>query len=263
MRNIFRVEISRAFLNKRFILVFLLAVISFIYGYFQINVSLSASPLGAITIWQEILKRGYYGFFASFIAALPFADSLSVEKNEHMLDPILTRASYSQYLRAKSLAVTLSGFAAVLLPAVLLLLFCRIVFPADPVQIPNLSFSMDEILSGNIIQPGNSLDPSVNGYLMLCLLFLGLFGTAYALLAMGASFQTKNSLVVLGIPFICYSFGYYFIPTSRRLNWLVSTEAALLPSGNLFSPLIQFCFICLFFGANILIAGKKERQVLS
>lgn len=264
MHNIFREEISRAFLNKRFLIVLLLAAASFAYGLFQIYDSLSAYPLGAVTIWQEVLKRGYYGFFASLTAVLPFADSLSVDKNERFLDHILTRTGYKEYLCAKFLTVVLSGFAAVALPAILLLLFCWLLFPANPAQIPNLYFSLGEILPGNtIIEPGNNLDPSLIGYGLLCLLFLGLFGVTYAVLAMGVSFHTKNSFVVFGVSFICYSFGYYFIPTSRHLSWLDSTEAILIPSGNLLSPLVQCGLVCLFFCASILIFGKKEYQVLS
>jgi hypothetical protein len=116
-------------------LVFVLASISFAYGFFQIHPSQAASSVGALTAWQEILSIGYYGFFAAITAGLPFADSLSKDKSEHLLDPILTRTSYARYLRAKSLAVALSGAAAVLLPVGLMLGICSLIYPAEPVHI--------------------------------------------------------------------------------------------------------------------------------
>lgn len=262
MQSIYREELSRAFINKRFLLVFLLAGISFTYGFFQVK-NIISDPVGAITIWQEILSRGYYGFFACVMAVLPFADSLSIEKNERAINHFLVRIEYKKFIRAKFFAVVLSGSAAVVIPAIILLILCFLVYPANPVQIPNLSFSVNEMLPGSVIPPGNIVILSSFGYAILCLLFLDLFGATYAILAMGTSFQTKNLLIVFGIPFILYSFGYYFIPTSRHLNWLVSTETTLIPNGNLFPALIQYCVLGLFFCVNVLLFGKKERQVLS
>jgi hypothetical protein len=262
MDNIFHTELKRAFINSRFILVFILAGISFAYGFFQINPIQSQSSVGAFTAWQEILYTSYYGFFAAIMAVLPFADSLSKDKNEHLLDPILVRTSYVRYLRAKTLAVALSGAAAVLLPAGLMLGICYLLYPAQPVHIPGIYFNFSEIYTRYLIQPGFNLNPSVGEYTALSLLFCGLFGAAYALLGMGVSFLTRNSVIVMGIPFICYSFGYYGIPTSQHLNWMISTSATLIPEGNLLSAILQFTLVAVFFLVVRRRFGKKEHQVL-
>ncbi len=261
MPNIYREELSRALVNKRFLLVFLLAGISFLYGFFQMK-TIVVEPLDAITIWQGILQRGYYGFFACVMAVLPFADSLSVDKNERVINHFLLRVEYKKYIAAKFLSAIVSGAVAVLLPAILMLLICALMYPANPVQIPTLSFSVKEILPGQVISPGTALKLTPLGYLALCWLFLAFFGMAYAMLAMGLSFHTKNSLIVLGFPFLCYSFGYYFIPSSRHLHWLISSEAALIPQGNLISAVVQWVGFGLFFCANVLLFGNKERQVI-
>lgn len=262
MLNIYKEELSRALLNKRFFLVFLLAGISFIYGFFQVK-AIPELSLGAITVWREILKRGYYGFFACVMAVLPFADSLSVEKSQRFINYFLTRVKYPKYIRAKLFAVVVSGAAAVALPAILLLIVCVLLFPADPIQIPVLSFDVAEMLPGHVISPGTVWENvSPLAYLALCIAFLILFGMLYAVLAMGISFQTKNGLIVFGFPFLCYSFGYYFIPSSRILQRFVSTEVVLIPEGNLFSAAAQCLAVCLFFGVSVLSFGKKERQVI-
>ena len=261
MQSIYREELSRAFINKRFGLVFLLAGISFIYGFFQVK-AIPEISLGAITIWQEILKRGYYGFFACVMAVLPFADSLSIEKNERFINYFLTRVNYPKYIRTKFVAVAVSGAVAVVLPAILLLIACALLFPADPVQIPALSFDVAEVLPGHAISPNTVWEINSFGYFILCLLSLFFFGMIYAMLAMSISLHTKNSLLVFGFPFLYYSFGYYFIPASRHLHWLVSSEAVLLPEGNLAAPLIQCLVIVIFFIINLLSFGKKEQQVL-
>jgi len=263
MRKIYQEEISRALRNRRFLIVFLLAGISFTYGFFQVKVISTANPLSAINVWQEILRRGYYGFFACVTAVLPFADSLSVEKKEQMLNHILMRSGYKKYVWAKFKAVALSGLLAVVLPAVVLLVICLLIYPAEPLHIPTLSFNFMDILPGGVISPGNLIDPSPLGYVLLCFLFLGVFGASYAIFAMGVSFLTKHSLLVFGIPFLYYSFGYYIIPTSRRLSWLISTETTLIPAGNLSAALIQYCLLCLCWAVSFLLFGKKERQVLT
>lgn len=263
MRKIYQEEISRALINKRFLIVFLLAGISFTYGFFQVKIISGVNPLSAINTWQQIMQRGYYGFFACVIAVLPFADSLSVEKREYMLNHILLRSEYKEYVWAKFKAIALSGSLAVVLPAAILLMICLLIYPAEPVHIPTLLFNFTEILPGSVISPGNTIDLSSLGYMVLGLLFLGLFGACYAIFAMGVSFLTKHSLIVFGIPFLYYSFGYYIIPTSRRLSWLISTEAILIPSGNLSAALIQYCLLCLCWVVGFILFGKKERQVLN
>jgi ABC-type transport system involved in multi-copper enzyme maturation permease subunit len=208
-----------------------------------------------------ILQRGYYGFFAALISALPFADSFSQEKKEGILDSLLVRADYGRYLAAKILAVACSGFIAVLLPAILLLIFCLLRYPALPLDLPEVCFSVP--LNRNLIPAAACGNLAPNIYAALCILFLGLFGSMYASLAMATSFISKNSIVVFGVTVLIYGFGFYIIPTSIRLNWLVSTEAALIPSANLFSPLIQYLTAALLLGFSWLAFGGKERQVLS
>jgi len=262
MQNIYKEELSRAMLNKRYFLVFLLAGISFVYGFFQVR-AIPEMTLGAITIWQEILKRGYYGFFACLMAVLPFADSLSVEKSQRFINYFLTRVKYPKFIRAKFAAVAVSGAVAVALPAILLLIVCVLLYPADPVQVPTLAFNTAEMFPGHVISPGTVWENvSSPAYLALCIAFLILFGVLYAVLAMGISFQTKNSLIVFGFPFLCYSFGYYFIPSSRILQNFISTEAVLIPAGNLVSAAAQCLAAGLFFGISVLSYGKKERQVI-
>ncbi len=262
MQPIYRTELKSALWNPRYILVFLLAGISFAYGFSQISPMQSQSSLGALTAWQEILYAGYYGFFAAALAVLPFADSLSRDKQEHRLESILTRTSYTQYLRAKSLAVALSGALAVCLPAILMLGLCALVYPAGPVHRMSMYFSFTEIISTTLVQPGLPLNPSIGAYTALTILFLMIFGAAYALLGMTVSFLTRKSTYVMAVPFLCYSFGDYFIWTSRHLKWMASTQMLLIPQNNLFSPLLQLLLIGILFWVVRVSFGKKETQVL-
>jgi len=259
MSGILREEFSRAFVNKRFWLVALLAAISFTYGFTQVMGVQPDSSLGAVTIWQEILRRGSYGFFAALMAGLPFADSLLLDRRHHFADQILLRSRYRDYLSAKIAAALCSGMAAVAVPALILLIGCCLFFPFDSQFVSEMSFSIGNVLNPNVIEPGSSLVLSLPGFVSLSLLMLALFGGAYALLGLGSSFIIRNPFVVLGIPFICYSLGYFIIPTSVRLAWLGSTEAALLPSSGLLSPALQYLAAAIFLGVCLLLWSRKDR----
>ncbi len=266
MAGISREEFHRAFINKRFWLVGLLAAISFAYGYGQIplgRIRLGQDyQLGAISAWQGILPRGAYGFFATLMAGLPFADSLLRDRRHHYAGQVLLRTRYKSYLCAKILAVFCSGAAAVLAPALILLIVCLMTFPPDTQIVLDLSFSIGNILNPNVIEPGGSLAASPGAFVAVSLLMLALFGGVYALLGLGASFLIRNPYIVLGMPFLIYSFGEYILPTSRQLSWLGSTEGALLPFFGLLSPLLQYLAATALFALCVLLFGKKERILM-
>ena len=89
MTGVLKEEFSRAFLNKRFGIVILLACISFAYGLSAVGqIQMDDQALGAVSLWLIILKQGYYGFFAALMAALPFADSLIIDRRHHFVDQV-------------------------------------------------------------------------------------------------------------------------------------------------------------------------------
>ncbi len=125
MDNIFHTELKRAFINKRFILVFILAGHQFHLRLLSDQPHagpviggcahrLAGNPLLRL-LW---FLRGHHGR-----AALRRLIERG-QKQSISLGPILLRTSYKRYLCAKTLAVAISGAAAVLLPAVLMLGIC-------------------------------------------------------------------------------------------------------------------------------------------
>jgi hypothetical protein len=263
MRGILQEEFSRAFLNKRFVIVAFLAGLSIVYGTIHVLEIQWDNPLGAVTIWQQILWRGSYGFFAALMVGLPFADSLLADRGHQYLTQILMRCTYKQYLWAKILANLCAGAAAVVLPMLLLLAGCCLAYPLTPYNFPTIPTEIAKILHPNVFKPGAALVFSLPGYLSLCILMATLFGAAYATLGLGISLLVRNAYIVLGFPFICYSLGYYIIPTSKHLFWLGSTEAALLPVANLLSPFLQYLGIFILSTACWLAFGKKERLLFN
>lgn len=262
MAGVFRTELIRAFTNKRFILVFALAGISFMYGWSEVIQIQQESTVGAIALWKNILWRGSYGFFGVVMAGLPYAGSLLTDRRHHFIDQVLMRSPFHQYLSAKIMAVSCSGAAAVCAPALVLLIVCCLVSPAGQGYIPDLSFGIMGLINPNVINPGATFVLPPAGFITLSLLMLLCFGGLYALLGLGSSFVIRSPYIVLGIPFIVYSLGYYIIPTSVRLAWLGSTEAALLPTTILISPILQYLGLIILFVISRLLWGHKK-QLLS
>lgn len=258
MNGIIREEFSRAFKNGRFGITTLLAVLSFLYGFNRVTEIQSGASLGALMLWQLILLRGSYGFFAALIAGLPFADSLLQDCRHHYIDQIFMRCRYREYLTAKLLATLISGMAAVVIPALVLLVICCLVFPVDS----NFSFALSTgvwgPVSSTVIEPGLTVELTSVPFVLLSLVMLSLFGAVYSLVGLASSFVVKSPFVVLGMPFVIYSLGFFIIPISARLNWLGSTEAALLPSVGLVSPATQYLSLTLLFMTTLLIAGKRD-----
>jgi hypothetical protein len=262
MMNLLRMDLKRAFKNKRFWLVGLLAVISYIYGSVHVIQYQSEYGMGAVNIWQAILVQGKYGFFAALMAALPYADALAGEKNTHFITQILTRSNYRHYILSKVWVNMLAGAAAVTIPAAILLAICAIQSPGQPVVLPNLTLSLAELLQSAIVPPGQIVALTPTAYTIICFLMLATFGACYAVMGLGLSFFIQNSYLVIGLPFVVYCFGYYILPTSVRLQWLGSTSSTIIPSGNLLAAVTQYLGVGIFFLGSLWVFGKKENQVL-
>jgi hypothetical protein len=257
--GILREELRRAFLNKRFWLVCLLAAISFTYGLTRVLGMQQTSPLDAVTAWQEILRRGSYGFFAAMMAGLPFADSFLNDQKHHFIEQILLRCRYRPYLLAKVVACMAAGITAVGGPALLLLVACVLIFPFNGNALWEISAGLNSLVNPAVIEAEAGLTMALPVYVLLCVAMLALFGAAYTLIALGTSLVIRNPFVVLGVPFIVYSLGYYIIPTSQHLAWLGSSEAAILPSVTLVSALLQYLGAVFLFALCLGWGGKKNR----
>ncbi len=259
MTGILGEEFSRAFVNKRFWMVGVLAVLSFAYGLGHTLQFQEDFPGDALSLWQAILVRGCYGFFAALMAGLPYADALLADRRHHYLAQILLRCRYHSYVWARILANLCAGAVAVAVPMLLLLLGCLLVLPLDVAFLQEIPYGVSAALGSDVIEPGAFLLPSLSGYVALSL-GLGLaFGAGYASLGLAASLLVRSPFAALGAPFVVYSAGYYIIPTSAHLRWaLVSTEAALLPESGLFSPLAQYLGLALVVWVCWAAFGRRQ-----
>lgn len=262
MAGLFKEEFNRMIFNKRFVLVVMVTLISFIYGFRVINQVQADQPLGAVSNWLLILKRGYFGSFAAVLAALPFADSIILDRKHHFIDQILMRVNYKEYLLARIICTILSGMLAVSGPAILLLLVCLGIFPSDGDLIFEIPWGIQELINPTVIEPSSTLILNAPLMMALTIILLMLFGASYAMLGLTASLLIQDPFVVMGVPFVVYNLGFYLIPTSRNLAWMGSSEAALLPTTNLLSALVQYLVFFLVCILLFRIYGRREQLLL-
>lgn len=262
MGNLFKMDLVRAFINKRIFLTTLLAMVSFIYGYVRVVQYQAGYSISAVNSWQAILMQGNYGFFAALMAALPYADALVQEKNNSFLQQVVLRSNYRDYILSKVWVNLIAGAAVVTVPAVILLGFCTFQFHGQSIEVPNLFWNSSAWMQSQIVLPGSGAAPASGGYLPICLLFLVAFGACYALMGLGISFMVRNPYLAVGLPFVVYCFGYFILTTSVRLQWMGSTSMAILPSGNLFGAVIQYLGMVALFLLSLAVFGNREKQLL-
>ena len=113
-KGIFRTELSRALRSRRFALAISVSFLIFLVGYVS---RLKDRPERSyIDHWYYIYRRGGYTYLLPLLVALPYADSLVLDRKEGFIKGILARSSYKPYAFAKILANGIAGVLVVSLP---------------------------------------------------------------------------------------------------------------------------------------------------
>lgn len=273
MMGILRMEFARAFINKRFLVVILLALACFAYGYYDAGHFFPGMgsnkagnlPQNAYELWLFVHFRSFFIYFAPIAAALPFVDSLWVDRNQGFLRFILTRSAYRRYLAAKLLANLAAGAVAVAGP--LLLLFGYFSLNAShALPTDSLIFSIWGAQNGSPAGILSSLYTTNPGVYVLALIGLAaLFGAAYATLGLAISGLVNNRYIILAAPFIAYIVSAYIADRARHLGHQWSPETILIPYNtadvSAFTIFIQLAAIGLLSGLFLLLFTRRSQIV--
>lgn len=273
MMGILRMEFARAFVNKRFLVVFLLALACFAYGYYDAGhffPGLGSDKAGNVIqntyeLWLFVHFRSFFAYFAPIAAALPFVDSLWMDRNHGFLRFILARSAYHRYLAAKLLANLAAGALAVAGP--LLLLFGYFSLSASRALPTNsLIFNIWGAQNGSPAGILSSLYTTNPGLYILALIGLAaLFGAAYATLGLAISGLVNNRYIVLAAPFIAYIVSAYIADRARHLGAQWSPETILIPYNtaavSAFTIFIQLAALGLLSGLFLLLFARRSQIV--
>jgi ABC-type transport system involved in multi-copper enzyme maturation permease subunit len=273
MSGILREEFERAFRNSRFLVVFLLSLACFAYGLYEASRFSQGFQPGtdaslkqnAYELWLFVHYRSFFLYLAPIAAALPFVDSLWVDRSQGFLRFILARTTYRRYLAAKVLANLTAGAVAVGGPLLLLYAYTNLtaarVLPDSSVMFTTWGGQNGSplgLLAGLYTQqPG--------AYILSLIALAGLFGAAYATLGLAVSSLVHNRYVALSTPFIVFVVGAYIADRARHLGHQWSPETILIPYNtaevSAVTVLLQLTAILAASGLLLYAYGRRTRIV--
>lgn len=257
MRHYFRLELNRAFRGQYMMIALLVGCgLSFWHFYDYIwplrsCVLQGSYPLSSFDRWlggeNYSFQAKIYFMFLPILCALPHSASWLFDGASGFGNQAIIRRDQGDYVRAKYLAVFLSGAAVAVLPLLFDFLITNLVVPA---VCPQAGYGLSPIdatkLWGNLYFSHPFL------YLLAYLLMDGVFYGLFTTLSLTGTIYLKNRYLVQLLPFLAYmalyclgsTTGYLsmcpagFLRPSQlfaaKLPWLTGEALALLAAGVVF-----------------------------
>lgn len=206
--KIFKTEIKRAILSKKFLIAILIGILSQLIGvlfmtkdvlieYYQgIADFLSLdNMLSPQALWY--FSTNMYVFIISLIACIPYSLSFLNDNNNEFIIFIKSRVSLKKYINAKIIACFFSGFLAVFISSFIFFLLIFLSPYNDSYQGIRAVGALSSMFISNL-----------KLYLIIYIFICSLMGGTYSLIALAISTKFNNPLIVLVTPTI-----YYYVAT--------------------------------------------------
>ncbi len=223
MKNILRIELSRAFKNKLFLVAvamgssiiiwhFVQNALPWLFNFdetvaeaIQYDPMFSPGMLFAYWIGGNASKVQSFLFYLliPILATIPFADSFFLDRKTGFIKNVLVRGQKKYYFLSKFIATFLAGGSAVLIPLVLSLALTAMVFPAMDPEASTYVFAINaSSLWGSLFYTHPFI--YVFLYLIITFIFCGFLATT----ALVMGFFAENRFVVIVTPFLLYLFTF-------------------------------------------------------
>ena len=212
MKNILKMELKRAFCNKRFMLSLLIGciicvmhVILNVAPMANLNLKFQGMNMPPHSVFNKWIGAGYnfwsglYFTVFPLLASIPFADSFFSDYKSGYIMNIITRTKKKHYLMAKAIAVFLCAGVTVVLPLLLNLYLSAMILPSIA---PDSAVGTYPLLS-------NSTWASIfysNAYLYVFIYLILIFIVSGLLVTLSLvfSYMIHNAYIVLLTPFLCF-----------------------------------------------------------
>lgn len=227
MKNMLRIEFSRALKNKFLLLAILLGCVITVSHFVQnvlpqiwrtwwtFNIDQDMYPNSVFNQWigetPGTMQAFLYYLMLPILAALPFGDSFYLDMKTGYIKNVFIRSKKSQYYAAKYLSTFVAGGIAVTVPLLLNLALTASFVPSLLPEPTAGRFCLEITYMGI----GMFLThPYVYTFLYLALdfLFAGLLAGA----ALSISFFVSNRFIVLLSPFIGYLVFFAFVELTKH-----------------------------------------------
>lgn len=233
MKRLLKIDLYRAFINRKFLLACLLGLLIAVSNFFQhvlpvffeadyyMSLNLNMPPANVFVNWLGVNPRGMeqflYYLLLPVIAVLPYADSYFSDKKTGCIKNVLIRASKKDYFICRYISVFLSGGCAFSLPLLINFLAASLFLPSmtpDPYY-----SSIGENSMWNDIYYTNPIL-----YTLLFILLAFLFSGVFATVSLSISDFSEHRFIVLIFPFLLYlaffSVMSYISTNSQMLAWI-------------------------------------------
>lgn len=264
MSSLLRTEFQRAFKNQRLWLIPFLALASLWAGYrqFPLDSFFEGASKNVYRLWTLWYAFAFYNYLAPLLAAIPYSDSLIIDRRHGFLKNILTRCSMRRYLAARILANAAVGALSVSIPAVLMLVYCYSIMPAEgPImtvgEMPHVFPNMPMGVLGYLYLQQPFL------YLAFLVLLALIFGAVYATFGLAVSVWVNNPYAAIATPFAFLVVIGYLTERSLHLAVIGQPAGALLPfryGVNAFQIGLQYAFLALAFIISFVFYSRSVRN---
>lgn len=265
MKGILKEELWRAFNNRRYWVVFALAIITFMVSWYRVRYLPDLQYIHPVNLLTIMLSSPSLAPLATLMAVLPYADSMIDDRNSGFLRGINLRTPYRRYLTSKSIAVGLSGGVGVCAWLLLTFLLTLVTTNSD---LANLSF-----VSLSTLAPETPWGPLGWLYLLNPLYYLAfllitsfVFGVVYALIGLAISSVANNRYVVLAAPLVFYQLFTFLESRMTHMPPMWNPSYTLLPfeayeGFSLVQMSIQFTVLLVGSIGCLLVFGRRSNTV--
>lgn len=264
MKNILSEEFDRILHEPRTWLALILSLGFLVYGLRRAFVS-EWVPQGFsfADLWYFAYSGSYFTYFIPLAAALPFSDSIVVDRSQGYLRFVFARAPFKTYLRARFLANASVGACVIVIPLFILYLWVNIVAPrsAFPINTWNPAIAgRPEDFWIPLFQP------APDGFILLVTILAGAAGALYANFGLAASLLVHNRYFALGIPFVCFVLADFLAQRTSLLGpkWSpLAAVAGISPNQRLSSSMLGLILspsmVLLLVILLVNLFGKRQR----
>lgn len=210
MKNLFKIELRRAFVNRYFFISVLIGLIIVVMQTIECAVPyIGMEPVNGL--YPQSVFNTYIGFSATnvwsrtyymvfpLLAALPYSSSFLSDQKTGFSKIIYTKCKSAHYLVAKFAAVFLSGGFSVLIPLLINLWLTALCVPS---VIPDSSTGFFPVFSEDFAASLYYLQPYI--YILFYNVLLFVVSGIFACSALAFSYLFNYGAVVLVSPFLTY-----------------------------------------------------------
>lgn len=261
-----KVELKRAFFNRYFTVAVVIGLVALgqgLYSYgrgFPLNseaLSRGVDPFTYNTFDALLSARlGLMSLVVPLIAALPFADSIAIDRSSGYIRPVLIRSQRHRYVGAKFIANALAGGIVVVLPHLVSYAVASAIFPEGLMDYE--TFRQQRMIVTGPLSEFYKTDPSL--YIWFVILLSFLFGIVYASIGMFVALFTDNRYIALASPFIFYMVASFAIASIGGFEGWMPT-ATFTPqqvtTTTFVSIFVQFGMLFALCGIGVLVYSRQ------